>query len=117
MFCSRCGQENAEDARFCAECGVPQQEADQDGDLGPYRPFEDDAESEGPDDAPAPSDIPPRGLGELLGETVRTYGQVFLTLFVIALIPQIPSIVGVALGSGDSIDDGAAAFGSILYSD
>ena len=63
MFCSRCGHENADDTKFCGECGAPQQEDGQEP--GPYRPVEDAAESEGPDGAPEPSDIPPRDLGQL----------------------------------------------------
>ena len=101
MFCSRCGHENADDTRFCGECGAPQQEEGQE----PYRPLEDAAESEDADGAPGPSDIPPRALGELISESLTTYGKAFLPLFVIALIPQIPTILGAALGSGDSFDD------------
>ena len=107
MFCSRCGHENADDVRFCAECGAPQQEDGEE--IGPYRPFEDDAESGGPDGAPEPSDIPPRDLGELLRESLGTYAKAFLPLFAIALIPQIPNILGAALGSGAGA---SAAFGS-----
>ena len=111
MFCSRCGHENADAVRFCAECGAPQQEEGQE--LGPYRPLEDDAESEDHDGAPEPSDIPPRALGELISESLTTYGKAFLPLFAIALIPQIPTILGAALGSGDSFDDGTSVtFGS-----
>ena len=112
MFCSRCGHENADDVRFCAECGAPQQEDGEE--MGPYRPFEDDAEPGGTDGAPEPSDIPPRDLGELLRESLGTYAKAFLPLFAIALIPQIPNILGAALGSGDPVDDGtSAAFGSV----
>ena len=106
MFCSRCGHENADDTRFCGECGAPQQEDGQE--MGPYRPLEDAAESEDPDGAPEPSDIPPRDLGQLIAESVSTYAKAFLPLFAIALIPQIPNILGAALGSGDSFDDGAS---------
>ena len=76
--------------------------------MGPYRPLEDAAESEDPDGAPEPSDIPPRNLGQLIAESVSTYAKAFLPLFAIALIPQIPNILGAALGSGDSFDDGAS---------
>ena len=100
MFCSRCGHENADDTRFCGECGAPQQEDGQE--MGPYRPLEDAAESEDPDGAPEPSDIPPRDLGQLIAESVSTYAKAFLPLFAIALIPQIPNILGAALGSGVS---------------
>ena len=102
MFCSRCGHENADDTRFCGECGAPQQE------MGPIVALEDAAESEDPDGAPEPSDIPPRDLGQLIAESVSTYAKAFLPLFAIALIPQIPNILGAALGSGDSFDDGAS---------
>ena len=104
MFCSRCGQENADDVRFCAECGAPQQ-ADEEA-LEAYRPFDDDGEPDGP---PEPSDIPPRDLGGLISETISTYKKVFLTLFIIALIPQIPSILGAVLGSGEPVDDSVAS--------
>ena len=110
MFCSRCGHENADDTRFCGECGAPQQEEGQE--LGPYRPLEDAAESEDHDGAPEPSDIPPRVLGELISESLSTYGKAFLPLFAIALIPQIPNILGAALGSGDSFDDASVSFNS-----
>ena len=85
---------------------APQQEDGQE--MGPYRPLEDAAESEDPDGAPEPSDIPPRDLGHLIAESVSTYAKAFLPLFAIALIPQIPNILGAALGSGDSFDDGAS---------
>ena len=76
--------------------------------MGPYRPLEDAAESEDPDGAPEPSDIPPRDLGQLIAESVSTYAKAFLPLFAIALIPQIPNILGAALGFGDSFDYGAS---------
>ena len=107
MFCSRCGQENADEARYCAECGAPRQ--DDGEELGPYRPMEADAESEDSGGAPEPSDIPPRDLGALIGESLGTYAKAFVPLFAIALIPQIPNILGAALGYGDSLDDGASA--------
>ncbi len=103
MFCSRCGHENADDVRFCAECGVPQQE-DGEG-LGSYRPFDDDAESGG---VPAPSDIAPRDLGALISESISTYRNVFLTLFLIALVPQVPSVLSAVL-AGEPADDSVAA--------
>ena len=103
MFCSRCGQENEDEARFCAECGAPQQEDGED--LGPYRPFDDAAESGG---VPAPSDIAPRDLGALISESLGTYRNVFLTLFIIALVPQIPSILSSVL-AGEPADDSVAA--------
>ena len=71
-----------------------QQKDDQD--LGAYRPLEDDAESEGSDGAPPPSDIPPRGLGDLIGESFNVYGQAFAPLIIIALVSQVPNIVGIA---------------------
>ena len=111
MFCSRCGHENADAVRFCAECGAPQQEDAEE--LGPYRPFEDDADTDGDDGPPEPSDIPPRELGTLIGESLSTYAKAFLPLFAIALIPQIPNILAAALGAGDSVDDGTSvAFSS-----
>ena len=109
MRCSRCGHENTDDARFCGECGEPQQEERLEP--GPYRPSEGAA---GPGSPPpsgsvaGPSDIPPRDLGQLIGETFSTYGKAVVPLFVIAIIPQIPSMLSIALGSGDPIDDPAS---------
>ena len=97
MFCSRCGHENADDTRFCGECGAPQQEDGQEP--GPYRPVEDAAESEGPDGAPEPSDIPPRDLGQLITETVSTYAKAFLPL--IAFLLSIPSGAAAVFCVGD----------------
>ena len=95
MRCSRCGHENTDDAMFCGECGEPQREERQEP--GPYRP------SEG---------IPPRDLGQLISETFSTYGKALVPLFVIALIPQIPNALSLALGSGGPVDDPA----SVSYS-
>ena len=95
MRCSRCGHENTDDAMFCGECGEPQREESQEP--GPYRP------SEG---------IPPRDLGPLISETFSTYGKALVPLFVIAMIPQIPNALSLALGSGGPVDDPA----SVSYS-
>ena len=106
MRCSRCGHENTDDARYCGECGEPQQEERREP--GPYPPSEGAA---GPGSPPpsgsvaGPSDIPPRDLGQLIGETFSTYGKALVPLFVIAIIPQIPSMLSIALGSGGSTDD------------
>ena len=86
MFCSRCGRENADEVRFCAECGAPREEGEE---MASYRPTETDAE---------PSDIPPRDLADLLGETFRVYGNAFFPLFAIAIVSQLPNAIGTALG-------------------
>ncbi len=101
MLCSRCGHENPDDARFCGECGEPQQ-VEERREPGLYRPL-DSAPPGGavPAASPTePTDIPPRDLGQLIGETFRIYGKAILPLFVIALVSQIPNMLGIALSPG-----------------
>ncbi len=101
MLCSRCGHQNPDDARFCGECGEPQRR-EEGREPAPYRPFEAGGEPGGespPEGADRPaSDIPQRDLGQLIGETLSVYGKAFIPLFIIALIPQIPTVLSLALG-------------------
>ena len=101
MLCSRCGHQNPDDARFCGECGEPQRR-EEGREPAPYRPFEAGGETGGespPEGAARPaSDIPERDLGQLIGETLSVYGKAFIPLFIIALIPQIPTVLGFMLG-------------------
>ena len=109
MRCSRCGHENTDDARFCGACGEPQREERREP--GAYRPSEGAAGSGSPPPSGSvakPSDIPQRDLGQLISETFSTYGKALVPLFVIAIIPQIPNMLSLALGSGGSIDDPAS---------
>ena len=87
MFCSRCGHENPDDASFCGECGAPQvAEAPREAEL--YRP----------DISAGPTDIPARDLGDLLSETFSVYGKAIGPFFAIALIPELPNLLSVAVG-------------------
>ena len=86
MTCANCGHENADEARFCAECGAklasPLATA-------PYRPFE---ASETPSigvDA-----LPPRDLGQLLSETARVYRENFWLFAGIAVVPEVFFLLG-----------------------
>ncbi len=101
MLCSRCGHKNPDDARFCGECGEPQQR-EEGREPAPYRPFEAGGEPGGespPEGTARPaSDIPERDLGQLIGETLSVYGKAFIPLFIIALIPQIPTVLGFIFG-------------------
>ncbi len=101
MLCSRCGHQNPDDARFCGECGEPQRR-EEGREPAPYHPFEAGGETGGeppPEGAAHPaSDIPERDLGQLIGKTLSVYRKAFIPLFIIALIPQIPTVLGFMLG-------------------
>ena len=95
MYCPKCGHENVPDARFCAICGSPL------------------ATQAGPPDArPSPPSeqrvglIPHRDLGELIGETFSVYREHFWPFVLIALVPQVPSIVSAVIpGLGSTFFD------------
>ena len=87
MHCSQCGHENPDDAQFCGECGAAQREERREP--APYRPM-DSVEGSG--------DIQPRDLGQLIDATFRVYRKAIIPFFAIALIPQIPSMLGLAIG-------------------
>ena len=87
MHCSQCGHENPDDAQFCGECGAAQ--GGERREPGPYRPM-DSVEGSG--------DIPTRDLGQLIDATFKVYGKAIIPFFAIALIPQIPSMLSLAVG-------------------
>jgi len=88
MFCTKCGHENPDEARFCASCGAPHDVDDEPREAGVYRPKMNTG----------PSDIPPRDLGRLINETFRVYGQAVGPFFAIALIPELPNLLSFAVG-------------------
>ena len=94
MYCPQCGHENPDDAQFCGECGRAQREERREP--GPYRPL-DSVEGSG--------DIPERDLGQLIDATFKVYGKAIIPFFAIALIPQIPSLLSLAVGG--PVDDAA----------
>ena len=87
MHCSQCGHENPDDAQFCGGCGAAQ--GGERREPGPYRPM-DSVEGSG--------DIPTRDLGQLIDATFKVYGKAIIPFFAIALIPQIPSMLSLAVG-------------------
>ena len=87
MHCPQCGRENPDDAQFCGECGAAQ--GGERREPGPYRPL-DSVEGSG--------DIPPRDLGQLIDATFKAYGKAIIPFFAIALIPQIPNMLSLAVG-------------------
>ena len=87
MNCPQCGRENPDDAQFCGECGAAQ--GGERREPGPYRPL-DSVEGSG--------DIPPRDLGQLIDATFKVYGKAIIPFFAIALIPQIPNMLSLAVG-------------------
>ncbi len=87
MHCSQCGRENPDDAQFCGECGAAQGGGRREP--GPYR-LMDSVEGSG--------DIPPRDIGQLVDATFKVYGKAIIPFFAIALIPQIPSMLSLAVG-------------------
>ena len=108
MNCPTCGVENVAGARFCQGCGVPMERSAPVAcpTCGTANPA--DAlfcvscgsllvTAEGPSQAQpfnqSTVSLPPKDAGELLSETFRVYGNNFLPLLVIALLPQIPFLV------------------------
>ena len=87
MNCPQCGRENPDDAQFCGECGAAQ--GGERREPGLYRPL-DSVEGSG--------DIPPRDLGQLIDATFKAYGKAIIPFFAIALIPQIPNMLSLAVG-------------------
>ena len=92
LYCPSCGSENSPDATLCVRCG-----ADTGG------PPTHGAGSRGSahygSTIPVAGDLMPRDLGQLLSETFRVYGANFRTFFLIALVAQVPVLVGSLLTS------------------
>lgn len=95
VYCTICGAENAHWATSCASCGEPllalpaerggtSPASDSDG--HPYYP---------PSGyAPTTGVLIPRNLDGLLGEAFRVYRENFWNFYLIALVAQIPSLIG-----------------------
>ena len=84
MQCSQCGFTNPEDARYCGQCGTMTQQGSP-ATTGEVQPA--------PAAAPAAT-IRPRLLGDLLSETVALYRRHLWVFLPIALVPQIPGLIG-----------------------
>ena len=111
MTCPTCGHENQPDAHFCASCGSPLEvTCPSCGRANPRGTrycascglqLTDAAgvvEGHPPEPPESPDRIPPRDVGELIGETFRVYRQSFWPFVLIALIPQAPSVASVLAG-------------------
>lgn len=82
-ICPYCGAENAPEARFCGNCGSGMESgAEPVEGLSPLQPVR---------------DLQPRDLGGLLSETLAVYRSA-LVFILIALVSQIPAIVGAIIG-------------------
>ena len=87
LYCTNCGTENAHGATSCVNCGAPLQalpERDAPSDGGTLRP----------EYSPTTGVLIPRNLDGLLGETFRVYRGNFGLFFLIALVAQVPSLIG-----------------------
>ena len=92
MTCSNCGHNNKPEARFCAICGHPLAMEGEAAQVAPY------VSPEGGADV-----LRPRKLGGLVDETFAVYRRLFWPFVLIALIPQVPSLITTivpGLGSG-----------------
>ena len=87
VYCTQCGTENAAGATFCTSCGTVLSSSQ-----GAGAPRAHDPYLQVP--LGATDNLVPRELGELLRETFRVYGRNFWAFLAIALIPQIPSLIG-----------------------
>ncbi len=88
MICPQCKNENAADARFCRNCGATLQEiADDESTDPPETPYLTPAGHE-------PPPLPHGGFGDLVDSTFSVYGGHLLPFILIALLPQIPLLIG-----------------------
>lgn len=101
MFCAKCGQENPDEARFCASCAAPHDVVAEPRETGPYRP----------ELHVGPKDIPPRDLGQLINETFSVYRRAVGPFFAIAFIPELPNFLTIAV---DGLTEGFLSLLSIL---
>ena len=95
VYCTGCGAENVHGATSCASCGEPLQALPA-GRVGTSPASDSDAHPYYPPSGytPATGVLIPRNLDGLLGETFRVYRESFLGFYFIALIAQIPSLIG-----------------------
>ena len=77
-----CGHENVHGARFCASCGTA-------------LAADPESQAAGPPAVPETrlGALPPRDLGSLLSETFAMYRANFWPFLIIALAPQVPSLI------------------------
>ena len=88
MICPQCQHENADDARLCSICGATLQEiADDESTDPPETPYRTPAGHE-------PPPLPHGGFGDILDSTFSVYGRHLLPFIMIALLPQIPLLIG-----------------------
>ena len=88
MICPQCQHENTDDARLCTICGATLQEiADDESTDPPETPYRTPAGHE-------PPPLPHGGFGDILDSTFSVYGRHLLPFILIALLPQIPLLIG-----------------------
>ena len=89
VYCTNCGTENAHGTTVCANCGVPLQAL-------PERGVPSDGETQTLRSGYLPTTgvFVPRNLDGLLGETFKVYQGGFSRFFLIALVAQVPSLIG-----------------------
>ena len=88
MICPQCQHENSEDRLYCRICGVALQDTD-------------DAESAKPHESAyrtpsghEPPPLPHGGYGHITDSTFSVFGAHYLPFLLIALLPQIPLLIG-----------------------
>ena len=95
VYCTSCGAENAHWATSCASCGEPLQALPAERGVT-SRASDSGAHQYYPPSGYTPTTgvLIPRNLDGLLGETFKVYQGSFLKFYLIALIAQIPSLIG-----------------------
>ena len=88
MICPECQIENSEDRLHCRVCGVALQDADNtESPEPPASAYRTPAGGE-------PPPLPHGGFGHVIDSTFSVYGAHYLPFILIALLPQIPLLVG-----------------------
>ena len=87
MICPQCQHENAEDARSCSICGVALQKINDESTGPTTTPYRTPTGHESPP-------LPHGGFGDLVDSTFSVYGGHLLPFILIALLPQIPILLG-----------------------
>ena len=91
MTCPQCQHENADDARLCSICGATLQEIDDDELTdAPVSSYRTPAGHE-------PPPLPHGGFGDIIHFTFAVYGAHLLPFILIALLSQIPLLIGVTM--------------------
>ena len=86
MTCPQCQNESAEDVRSCSICGIAQQEIN-DESTDPTTSYRTPSGHE-------PPPLPNGGLGLIIDSTFSVFGAHLLPFVLIALLPQIPLLLG-----------------------